>query len=69
LAIFGTGMRVTLSIWIDGVKLFERHDLPTPTYSRTPYVIWGIGNYEGYNEPEGQRTYIKDVFVTKEYLG
>jgi len=55
--------------WIDGVKVFERNDIPTATYSGTPYVIWGIGNYGGPDEAQGQFHYIKDVMVTSGYTG
>ena len=59
----------TVTVWIDGVKLFERNDIATATYSGTPYVIWGIGNYGGSYEDQGQRIYIKDVMVTSGYIG
>jgi hypothetical protein len=59
----------TVVIWFDGAKVFERHDLSTSTYSGSPYVIWGIGNYGGPYEPEGQLIYIKDVSVTNQYIG
>jgi hypothetical protein len=54
----------TVVVWMDGVKLFEQHDLPTSTYSGTPYAVWGIGNYGGPYEAEGQFLYIKDVIVS-----
>lgn len=58
----------TIIIWIDGAKVFERHDLSTATFSGTPYVIWGIGNYGGSYESQGQSIYIKDVIVTSDYV-
>jgi hypothetical protein len=59
----------TIMIWIDGAKVFERHDLSTSTLSGTPYVAWGIGNYGGPYEPQGQYIDIKDVSVTSQYVG
>ena len=59
----------TVIVWIDGVKVLERHDISTSTYSGTPHVIWGIGNYGGKYEAQGQSIYIKDVVVTSEYTG
>lgn len=58
----------TVIVWVDGVKVLERSDIATATYSGTPYVIWGIGNYGGSYEAQGQYIYIKDVMVTSEYM-
>jgi hypothetical protein len=58
----------TVIIWIDGVKVFERHDLPTATETGTPYVIWGIGNYGGGEELFGQYILMKDVVVSSEFM-
>lgn len=66
----GTAFRAedgTVIVWIDGTKVFERHDLSTSTYSGTPYVVWSIGNYGGPDEAEGQYIRIKDVTVTSAY--
>lgn len=63
----GSGFRVedgTVIIWINERKVFERHDLPTATVSGAPYVIWGIGNYGGGEELEGQYLRFKDVVVS-----
>lgn len=57
----------TVKIWIDGTKVFENHNMSTATYSGTPYVIWGIGNYGGPYEAQGQYIDIKDVTVTSSY--
>lgn len=68
----GSAFRIedgTVIVWMDDIKIFEKHDLPTATYSGTPYVIWGIGNYGGPYEAKGQFIYIKDVKVTSEYVG
>lgn len=59
----------TVIVWMDGNKVLERHDLPTSTYSGTPYVIWGIGNYGGRAELYMQTLYFKDVMVTSKYTG
>jgi len=59
----------TVIVWIDGAKALERHDVSTGTYSGTPYVIWGIGNYGGRHEAQGQSIYIKEVIVTSRYIG
>jgi len=58
----------TIIIWMDGIKVFESDEMPTATYSGTPFVIWGIGNYGGQRESQGQSICIKDVMVTSKYV-
>ena len=68
----GSGFRVedgTMIVWMNGVNLFERHDLPTAMPSGTPFVIWGIGLYGSPNEPVGQVQLFKDIKVTSEHTG
>lgn len=67
----GSGFRVedgTVIVWIDGRLFFEQHNLPTATYSGTPYVIWGIGNYGSTQELYGTKLLFKDVAVSSERL-
>jgi hypothetical protein len=66
----GSGFRVkdgTIIVWIDGVRKFERHDLPTASFSGTPFLVWGIGHYGSPIEPVGQVQLFKDVMVTSEF--
>jgi hypothetical protein len=58
----------SVKIWLNGKKIFEANDLPTATYSGTPYVIWGIGNYGGGEELFGQSILMKDVVVSSEFI-
>jgi hypothetical protein len=59
----------TVAIWINGNKVFENHNLSTATVSGTPYEIWGIGNYGGPLEAQGQYINIKNVQVTSQFIG
>jgi hypothetical protein len=54
----------TIKVWIDGSKLFGASNMETCSYSGTPYMIWGIGNYGSRYEPYGTTIYFKDVEVT-----
>lgn len=65
----GSAFRVedgTVIVWIDRQKVFERTNLSTTTFSGTPYVIWGIGNYGSRLELYGTKLYFKDVSVSGE---
>jgi Polysaccharide lyase len=57
----------TVQIWINNALMFTNTHLPTATYTETPYVIWGIGNYGSPYEAQGQYIDIKDVTVTSAY--
>jgi len=54
----------TVTIWINGNQVFSSNTFSTATVSGTPYVIWGIGNYGGPLEAQGQYINVKDVTVT-----
>ena len=54
----------TIKVWIDGSKLFDASNMETCSYSGTPYMIWGIGNYGSRYEAYGTTIYFKDVEVT-----
>ena len=55
----------TVKIWINNSLMYSSTSIPTATYTGTPYVIWGIGNYGSPYEAQGQYINIKDVTVTK----
>ena len=57
----------TVQIWINNNLMFSSNTIPTATYTGTPYVIWGIGNYGSAYEAQGQYINIKDVTVTSTY--
>ncbi|OGJ22075.1 hypothetical protein A3K73_06515 [Candidatus Pacearchaeota archaeon RBG_13_36_9] len=59
----------TVVVWIDGIKKFERNDIPTATQSGTPFFVWGIGCYGSPIEPYGQVQLFKDVMVTSNFSG
>ena len=58
----------TTIIWMDGVKAFEQHDLPTATSNGEPFVIWGIALYGGATNPVGQVQLFKDVSVSSSLM-
>jgi hypothetical protein len=66
----GSGFKTAdgiVKIWINNALMFSSTTIPTATYTGTPYVIWGIGNYGSPYEAQGQYINIKDVTVTSAY--
>jgi hypothetical protein len=67
----GTGWQVqngTVTIWMDGVKKFDSHALPTGTSTGEPFVIWGIALYSSIGLPAGEYQMYKDVVVASSRL-